>query len=175
MKLVEVCNSIERAIFDGDDKLPEPITLKEFRGGKLKGADIGRYRIIEQNPNTKSEFARRSREGHKILWVFKDGEYYARYEDGILHKGQESYKRSIEIKYEISNFRKLDNDKVVAISDIAYGDVTIKGVKLIKGKRGMFLGMPSTKDQSGTWHENISIPRSFKESILEEMLVKAKE
>ena len=44
--------------------------------------------LIEQNPEKGSHWAKRAREGQKIAWVMKDGEYLARVVDGkveILH------------------------------------------------------------------------------------------
>lgn len=39
------------------------------------------YRFMEQNPRTRSKWARLAQEGHKILWVFKEGQYHARMVD----------------------------------------------------------------------------------------------
>ncbi len=44
--------------------------------------------LIEQNPEKDSHWAQKTREGQKIAWVMKDGEYLARVVDGkvdILH------------------------------------------------------------------------------------------
>jgi hypothetical protein len=38
--------------------------------------------LIEQNPQKKSEWAKLSREGQRIAWVMRDGEYLARVVDG---------------------------------------------------------------------------------------------
>ena len=38
--------------------------------------------LIEQNPKTKSEWARLAKAGHKIAWAMRDGEYLARVVDG---------------------------------------------------------------------------------------------
>lgn len=38
--------------------------------------------LVEQNPKTRSEWARLAKEGHRIAWVLRDGEYLARVVDG---------------------------------------------------------------------------------------------
>ncbi len=38
--------------------------------------------LIEQNPRTRSEWARLAKEGRKIAWAMRDGEYLARVVDG---------------------------------------------------------------------------------------------
>ncbi len=42
------------------------------------------YRAIEQNPKKNSRWARRARNGSKIVWVFRYGRYYARLADGTF-------------------------------------------------------------------------------------------
>ena len=53
------------------------------------------FRIMEQNRQKASRYAKMARERHQILWVFKRDQYYARYLDGqfmILkyNKGEKS-------------------------------------------------------------------------------------
>jgi hypothetical protein len=38
--------------------------------------------LVEQNPDKDSHWAKLAREGHKIAWVMKDGDYLARVIDG---------------------------------------------------------------------------------------------
>src|SRR5256885_8996491 len=38
--------------------------------------------LIEQNPKKGSEWARLARDGHRIAWAMRDGEYLARVVDG---------------------------------------------------------------------------------------------
>ncbi len=40
------------------------------------------YRIMEQNRQKASRYARMARDRHQILWVFKGDQYYARFLDG---------------------------------------------------------------------------------------------
>lgn len=65
---------------------------KLFRGGR----GVGRYArsglryvklpggatLVEQNPDKRSEWAALARQGRRIAWVLRDGEYLARVVDG---------------------------------------------------------------------------------------------
>lgn len=62
--------------------------IKRLAGNGLRYVDLqldeGKFRILEQNPRKQSKWARMARTGHKILWVFKGGHYYARMVDGVF-------------------------------------------------------------------------------------------
>ena len=59
--------------------------VKRFPRSGLKYVDLGDGAIlVEQNPKKNSRWARLAREGHRIAWVLKDGEYLARLVDGNL-------------------------------------------------------------------------------------------
>ncbi len=49
---------------------------------KLRGCTIEGLFYIEQNPKKASEWAKKAREGHKIMWVLKGRRYLARVMDG---------------------------------------------------------------------------------------------
>ncbi len=38
--------------------------------------------LVEQNPKKQSEWGKLAREGHRVAWVLRDGEYLARVVDG---------------------------------------------------------------------------------------------
>jgi hypothetical protein len=73
---------------------------KLFAGGRQKGVRrfqqsgvrhiklAGGAELIEQNPHKESEWAAKARQGQKIAWVMKDGDYLARVVNGeveVLH------------------------------------------------------------------------------------------
>jgi hypothetical protein len=59
--------------------------VKRFPRSGLKYVDLGDGAIlVEQNPKKNSRWARLAREGHRIAWVLKYGEYLARVVDGKL-------------------------------------------------------------------------------------------
>ncbi len=48
--------------------------IKKFSSG-IKYVDLFGYRFIEQNRRKKSEWAKKAREGHKIMWIIKGRRY----------------------------------------------------------------------------------------------------
>ncbi len=55
--------------------------IKRFSSG-IRYVDLFGYRYIEQNRNKKSEWGKKAREGHKIMWIIKGRRYMARIMDG---------------------------------------------------------------------------------------------
>jgi hypothetical protein len=75
---------IYNAIFQGEkivviDEIEYPI--KKFSSG-VKYVDLFGYRYIEQNKNKKSEWGKKAREGHKIMWIIKGRRYISQILDG---------------------------------------------------------------------------------------------
>ena len=75
---------IYNAMFQGGknveiDEIEYPI--KKFSSG-IKYVDLFGYRFIEQNRNKKSEWGKKAREGHKIMWVIKGRRYISQIIDG---------------------------------------------------------------------------------------------
>ncbi len=56
-------------------------TIKKFSSG-IKFVDLFGYRFIEQNRNKKSEWGKKAREGHKIMWIIKGRKYISQIIDG---------------------------------------------------------------------------------------------
>ena len=61
------------------DEIDYPI--KKFSSG-IKYVDLFGYRFIEQNKNKKSEWGKKAREGHKIMWIIKGRRYLSQILDG---------------------------------------------------------------------------------------------
>lgn len=55
--------------------------IKKFSSG-IKYLDLFGYRYIEQNRRKKSEWGKKARQGHKIMWIIKGRRYVARIMDG---------------------------------------------------------------------------------------------
>jgi len=75
---------VYNAIFQGEksvelDEIQYPI--KRFSSG-IKYVDLFGYRFIEQNKNKKSEWGKKAREGHKIMWIIKGRRYLVQIIDG---------------------------------------------------------------------------------------------
>jgi hypothetical protein len=80
---------------DDDDLTPGRILVafeKLFGGGRgvrkfarsgLRHVTLaGGALLVEQNPKKKSEWAELARQGRRVAWVMRDGEYLARVVDG---------------------------------------------------------------------------------------------
>jgi len=75
---------IYNAIFQGEkfieiDEIQYPI--KKFSSG-IKYVDLFGYLFIEQNHRKKSEWGKKAREGHKIMWIIKGRRYIIQIIDG---------------------------------------------------------------------------------------------
>jgi len=75
---------IYNAMFQGEkdveiDEIQYPI--KKFSSG-IKYFDLFGYRFIEQNYRKKSEWGKKAREGHKIMWIIKGRRYLVQILDG---------------------------------------------------------------------------------------------
>jgi stage V sporulation protein G len=54
---------------------------------------------------------------------------------------------------QVSRIYRIDGDtKLKAFVDIAIGDFVIKGFRILKGQKGLFLGMPQEKAKDGKWY-----------------------
>ena len=76
---------IYNGIFQGEksveiDEIDYPI--KKFSSG-IKYLDLFGYRFIEQNYRKKSEWGKKAREGHKIMWIIKGRRYISQILDGV--------------------------------------------------------------------------------------------
>ena len=75
---------IYNAIFEGKKTVEiEGIDypINEF-SSNIRYVDLFGYRYIEQNRNKKSEWGKKAREGHKIMWIIKGRRYMVRIMDG---------------------------------------------------------------------------------------------
>ena len=55
--------------------------IQKFSSG-IKYVDFSGYRFIQQNHNKKSEWGKKARQGHQIMWVLKGRRYLARIMNG---------------------------------------------------------------------------------------------
>jgi len=56
-------------------------SVQKFSSG-IKFVDFSGYRFIQQNHNKKSEWGKKARQGHQIMWILKGRHYLARIMDG---------------------------------------------------------------------------------------------
>jgi hypothetical protein len=75
-----IFNNQEYIEVDGEKYYLEYTSLQHIRKFNIDG-----YNYIEQNPDKGSRWAKRAREGSKIMWVMKGRGYIAQVRDGEFH------------------------------------------------------------------------------------------
>lgn len=54
---------------------------------------------------------------------------------------------------QVSRIYRIDGDtKLKAFVDITIGDFLIKGLRVVQGQKGLFLGFPQEKSKDGKWY-----------------------
>ena len=49
-------------------------------------------------------------------------------------------------------YRFNGDSKIKAFVDVAVGDFIVKGLRIMEGKKGLFLGMPGEQGKDGKWY-----------------------
>ncbi|TFF86873.1 MAG: hypothetical protein EU551_00385 [Promethearchaeota archaeon] len=83
--LEHAAKKIHEAIFNDGNSVEidnEKIMIKTFSGSGLRYADYSDYRLIEQNPNKSSHWAKKARNGHEITWILEGNDYIGQVYDG---------------------------------------------------------------------------------------------
>jgi len=59
-----------------------------------------------------------------------------------------------DLNLEVVRLHRLEGDesKLKAFVDVAIGDFVVKGLRVLKGQKGLFLGMPQEKAKDGKWY-----------------------
>ena len=58
-----------------------------------------------------------------------------------------------QFELQVVRLYRLEGDsKVKAFVDLAIGDFIVKGLRILQGKNGLFLGMPQEKSKDGKWY-----------------------
>jgi DNA-binding cell septation regulator SpoVG len=69
---------------------------------------------------------------------------------------------------------RCDGDtKLKAFVDVAIGGYIIKGVRVIHGKNGLFLGMPQEKAKDGKWYSSFYPATKEAKKALDEVILDA--
>jgi stage V sporulation protein G len=57
---------------------------------------------------------------------------------------------------QVSQIRRLNGEsKLKAFVDIALAGLVIKGLRIVEGKNGLFLGMPRQQGKDGKWYSYV--------------------
>jgi stage V sporulation protein G len=74
---------------------------------------------------------------------------------------------------EVLRIRKLEGDsKLKAFADVSFAGVfLVKGLKVLEGKNGLFVGMPSERGKDGKWYDTaFPITKEFRELLNDTVL-----
>ena len=59
---------------------------------------------------------------------------------------------------DIVRLYRVDNtSSVKAFVDVIIGQVLVKGIRIVKGKNGLFAGMPKAQSKDGRWYDTVGI------------------
>ena len=63
-----------------------------------------------------------------------------------------------DVKIEVARLHRFDGEGTLkAFVDINFGDMLIvKGVRVVSGKKGLFVSLPREKGKDGKWYETVS-------------------
>ncbi len=80
----------------------------------------------------------------------------------------------LDLSIEVKRLHKLDGDsKLRAFADVAIaGLFLIKGLRIVDGKKGLFVGMPREQGKDGQWYQTVfplceEIKQQLDETVLE--------
>jgi len=69
---------------------------------------------------------------------------------------------------------RFDGDsKTKAFADISIGHFVVKGLRIVEGKKGLFLSMPSEKSKDGKWYETFFPATKEAREVLNELVLNA--
>lgn len=61
---------------------------------------------------------------------------------------------------EVVRLHRIEGEsKIKAFVDIAIGEFVVKGLKVVDGQKGLFLGLPQEKAKDGKWY-NVFYPKN---------------
>ena len=81
----------------------------------------------------------------------------------------------ISLNFEVKRLHKLDGEgKLKAFADIAIeGILLIKGLRIVDGKNGLFVGMPREQGKNGQWYQTVSALSDEVKNQLDEIVLQA--
>lgn len=66
---------------------------------------------------------------------------------------------SESLNFKVERLYRLENDGVVkAFADVTVNDaILLKGLRIVKGEKGLFVSMPKTQGKDQRWYETIRL------------------
>lgn len=79
---------------------------------------------------------------------------------------------SCELKV-VRIYRLEGNSKLKAFADVAVGEFIVKGVRIVEGKKGLFLSMPQEQAKDGKWYNSFYPSTEQAKRILTDVVLSA--
>lgn len=77
-----------------------------------------------------------------------------------------------DLSLKVVRLHRFEGDsKLKAFADVAIGDFIVKGVRIVQGEKGLFVGLPQEKSKDGKWYNTFSpateeAKQNFSETVL---------
>ena len=83
-KLMAVSKEVARQLFSSNSIIinGNSYKVRKTSSSSLRNVTIEEIMFMEQNQRKKSKWAQMAKEGHEIIWIFKDYSYIGRIIDG---------------------------------------------------------------------------------------------
>ncbi|MFC1699626.1 septation protein SpoVG family protein [Candidatus Omnitrophota bacterium] len=81
----------------------------------------------------------------------------------------------LDFQIEVKQVYKLDGEgKLKAFVDVAISDLfLVKGLRIVDGKKGLFVGMPRRQGKDGQWYPTVSALNDETKDQLTEIVLEA--
>jgi stage V sporulation protein G len=75
---------------------------------------------------------------------------------------------------QVVRLHRFDGDsKTKAFADISIGHFVVKGLRIVEGKKGVFLAMPQEKSKDGKWYDTFFPATKEAREVLNELVLTA--
>jgi stage V sporulation protein G len=75
---------------------------------------------------------------------------------------------------QVVRLHRFDGDsKTKAFADISIGHFVVKGLRVVEGKKGVFLAMPQEKSKDGKWYDTFFPATKEAREVLNELVLTA--
>ena len=75
---------------------------------------------------------------------------------------------------QVVRLHRFDGDsKTKALADISIGHFVVKGLRVVEGKKGLFLAMPQEKSKDGKWYDTFFPATKEAREVLNDLVLNA--
>ena len=75
---------------------------------------------------------------------------------------------------QVSRIYKIDGDtKPKAFADVSVGGIVVKGLRIVDGSNGLFVGMPRHRGKDGKWYDTVYLANKEMQKQLSDSVLAA--